>query len=184
MSKITIDYLYKKTYTRAGFSLIELLIVIAIISLFGFLVFSMLEKSEMAPEPYNIKELKSAIGEMRSKDAELICINKCTQCSILTSGGGKPSKIKSNLKEIQAYILDNRDNPQKLDFGRMDDNPICLRFRYYANGSTTQIILESEEKFFYFPSYFGEVEVFDSIDEAADRWVGDMKVLRNRGDYY
>ncbi len=138
----------------------------------------------MAPEPYTIKNLKDAFIDNNSDDAELICIDKCTQCFVSSIGSGKSQEIASNLKEIQAYILDNGDNPQRIEFGRLDDDPICLRFRYYVNGSSTQIILESEEKFFYFPSYFGEVEVFESIDEAVDRWVSDMKILRNRGDYY
>lgn len=144
----------------------------------------MLKNIESAPDPYTIKELKNVLGNANTREAELVCIDKCTQCFVVASGGGKMEDIATNLKEIQAYILDNRDNPQRIEFGRLDDHPICLRFRYYSNGSTTQIILESEEKFFYFPSYFGEVEVFESIDEAADRWISDMKVLKDRGNYY
>jgi prepilin-type N-terminal cleavage/methylation domain-containing protein len=167
---------------RKGFSLIELLIVIAIISLFGFLIFDFLKKAEVKQDPYSIKNLKKAFQGLSS--AELVCIDKCARCFIHSPGNDKMQEISSELKNIQAYIVDDSDNPQKVDFGRLDDHSICLRYRYYSNGSTTQIILESEEKFFYFPSYFGEISIHESAEDAAQAWVGDTKVLTSKGNYY
>ena len=167
---------------KKGFSLIELLIVIAIISLFGFLIFDFLKKAEIKQDPYTIKNLQKILRNQG--DVELICINKCTQCFTRTPGSQALQETGSDLKETQAYTVDKSDNPQKIEFGRLKDRPICLRYRHYANGSGTQIILESEEKFFYFPSYFGEVSVHDSAEDAAETWVKDTKILRNRGNYY
>ena len=167
---------------KKGFSLIELLIVIAIISLFGFLIFDFLKKAEIKQDPYTIKNLQKILRNQG--DVELICINKCTQCFTRTPGSQALQETGSDLKEIQAYTVDKSDNPQKIEFGRLKDHPVCLRYRHYANGSSTQIILESEEKFFYFPSYFGEVSVHDSAEDAAEAWVKDTKILRNRGNYY
>ena len=165
-----------------GFSLIELLIVIAIISLFGFMVFGSMKKSELKPKPYSIKNLKKVFKT--SSDAELVCVDKCTQCFVITTNHANTQKVKSDLKKIEAYILDSDDSPQKIDFGRMNDHPICLRFHYYTNGSTSQIILESEEKFFYFPSYFGKISIHDSLDDAADTWIQNTKLLTSKGNYY
>ena len=167
---------------RKGFSLIELLIVIAIISLFGFLIFDFLKKAEIKQDPYTIKNLKKTF--QHAGDAELLCIDKCSQCFLTSSGKEQMQKVPSELKEIHAYIVDKDEHPQKVDFGRMDDHPICLRFRHYANGSTTQIILESEEKFFYFPSYFGDISVHESAEEAAEQWIGETKLLGSQGSYY
>jgi prepilin-type N-terminal cleavage/methylation domain-containing protein len=167
---------------RKGFSLIELLIVIAIISLFGFLIFDFLKRAEVKQDPYSIKNLKKTFQSLG--DAELICINKCAQCFMRSPGSDGMQEVSSELKKIQAYIVDGSDNPQKVDFGRLDDHRICLRYKYYSNGSTTQIILESEEKFFYFPSYFGEVSTHESAEDAAQAWVGDTKVLTSKGNYY
>ncbi len=167
---------------KKGFSLIELLIVIAIISLFGFLVFDFLKKSEVKQDSYTINNLQKILRGQG--DVELICINKCTQCFMRAPGSEALQEIGSDLKEIQAYTVDKSDNPQKIEFGRLKDRPVCLRYRHYANGSNTQIILESEEKFFYFPSYFGEVSVHDSAEDAAEAWIKDTKIPRNRGNYY
>ncbi len=167
---------------KKGFSLIELLIVIAIISLFGFLVFDFLKKAEIRQDPYTIKNLQKILRDQG--DVELICINKCTQCFTRAPGSKTLQETGSDLKKIQAYTVDKSDNPQKIEFGRLKDRPVCLRYRHYANGSSTQIILKSEEKFFYFPSYFGEVSVHDSAEDAAEAWIKDTKILRNRGNYY
>jgi hypothetical protein len=101
-----------------------------------------------------------------------------------TPGSDTMQEVSSDIKETYVYIVDRRDNPQKVDFGRLDDHPICLRYKHYSNGSTTQIILESEEKFFYFPSYFGEISIHESAEDAAQAWVGDTKVLTSKGNYY
>jgi len=167
---------------KKGFSLIELLVVIAIISLFGFLIFDFLKKVEIKQDPYSIKNLKE-IFKNRG-DVELLCINKCRQCFIHTPGNDTMQEADSDLKALQAYTVDSNDNPQKLEFGRFQDHRICLRYRHYANGSNTQIILESEGKFFYFPSYFGEVTVHESAEDAAEAWIKGSKVLKNRGSYY
>jgi len=167
---------------KKGFSLIELLIVIAIISLFGFLVFDFLKKSEEKQDPYTIKNLQKILQD--HGDMELICIDKCTQCFTRTPGSDTLQETPSQLKDIQAYVLDKNDNPQKITFGRLKDRPICLRYRHYANGSSTQIILESEEKFFYFPSYFGKISVHASAEDAAGAWIKNTEILKDQGNYY
>lgn len=167
---------------KKGFSLIELLIVIAIISLFGFLVFGFLKKVEIKQDPYSIKNLKT-IFKNRG-DIELLCIDKCTQCFTHAHGSDTMQETSSDLKALQAYTVDKNDNPQKIEFGRFRDHHICLRYKHYANGSNTQIILESEGKFFYFPSYFGEVSVHESAEDAAEAWVKGTRILRSKGNYY
>ena len=173
-----------KATIRGGFSLIELLIVIAIISLFGFLVFGSLKKAEAArAEDRGIADLKKAAKNIGA-NSELICINKCKKCYMSPFGSPKLTEVASHLKPLTAYILDKNDNPEELDFNRVDDNPICLRFKYYANGSSSQMIIESEEKFYYFSSYFGDVKEFETLQEAAEEWLKYTEIVTNKGDYY
>lgn len=167
---------------RKGFSLIELLIVIAIISLFGFLVFGSLKQAAIKPDPYTIKNLQKILQD--SGDVELLCVDKCAKCFTHTLGGDSMQETASDLKMLQAYTVDKHGDPQQIEFGRYKDHKICLRYRHYNNGSSTQIILESEGKFFYFPSYFGEVTVHESAEDAAEAWISGTQILKDKGNYY
>ncbi len=167
---------------KRAFSLIELLIVIAIISLFGFLAFSTLKTSAQKQVIYKISNLKKLFKSTEHK--ELICIDKCKKCYARDEGSEKLSEIKSDISPLKAYIVDKDDNPRKIDFGKYDDHHICLRFIHYSNGSSSQLIVESNGKFFYLPSFFGKTESFDSLDEATKEWTKDSRLLTDQGNYY
>lgn len=167
---------------RRAFSLIELLIVIAIISVVGFLVFSSLKTSAIKKKPFTVENLKKQFSP--TDDKELICIDKCTKCYTRVSGDAKLNEIKTDISALQAYIVDKDNNPSKADFGKLNDHKICLRFIHYPNGSSTQMIIESKGSFYYFPTYFGEVKKFDTLEEAAQEWTKGSKVLTDQGGYY
>jgi len=166
----------------SAFSLIELIIVILIASLFAGLVFSQIASSKPKEKKVGIRMLKKAVTQLAGTEADLVCTDECRQCRVITEGKG--SEIGSQLKPLKAYILDDGGSPKEIDFGRMDDRKICLRFHYYSNGSTSQMILESEEKFYFVPSYFGEVETFDSLSAATDRWRRYRDQLDTLGTYF
>ena len=164
-----------------GFSLIELIIVILIASLFAALIFSRVSFATRKQEKVGIRQLKKA-GVVPPGDAQLICRGRCRRCVVVMEG--KQSEIPSRFKELKGYILDDGGNPKEVDFGRIRDRKICLRFYYYANGSTSQMILESEGKFYFVPSYFGEIEAFDSLDGAVERWTHYRSQLDSMGTFF
>jgi prepilin-type N-terminal cleavage/methylation domain-containing protein len=181
MPKIT-----SRPYTSAtlmpGFSLIELIIVILIASLFAALIFNNISFGTKKKQKVGIHQLKEGAATKQGGDAELICTDKCRHCAVLT--GGSQTAVESQLKPLTAYILDDSGNPQKIDFGRIKNKKVCLRFHYYPNGSTSQMILESGEKFYFLPSYFGEVEVFDDVDGAVERWQKYRDQLDSMGTFF
>ena len=172
----------RPTTTRSAFSLIELIIVILIASLFAALVFSSVSFGKPKEKKVGIRALKEAAASRAGGDADLVCTDACKTCSLIVDH--KAHSIGSQLKPLVAYILDEGGSPQEIDFGRMKDEKVCLRFHYYANGSTSQMILASEEKYYFLPSYFGEVEVFDSLSAATERWKQYRDQLDTMGTYY
>jgi len=164
-----------------GFSLIELIIVILIASLLAAVIFSRVSFQTHTEQKVGIRKLKER-QKAAPPEGELVCIKKCKECYYVVKG--KRTPVGSQLKPLEAYILDDGGTPQSIDFGRMDDQKICLRFHYYPNGSTSQMILESEEKAYFVPSYFGEVEVFESVDDAAQRWMQYRKQLDGMGTFF
>ncbi len=116
------------------------------------------------------------------RDTELVCIDKCSQCSLVSNG--KSTDVNSQFKELKAYILDDGGDPQEIDFGRAKDKKVCLRFHYYPNGSNSQMIIESDEKYYFIPSFFGDVAVYDDMDSAVSRWLRYRNQLDSMGTFY
>ncbi len=165
-----------------GFSLIELIIVILIASLFAALIFSNIQFGAKKKPKVGIPQLKANALTRGAGEATLVCVDHCRKCFL--SLGGKQRSVSSQLPPLTAYILDKSGNAQEIDFGRIKDQKVCLRFHYYANGSTSQMILESKDQFYFLPSYFGEIERFDSLDAATERWTKYRKQLDAMGTFF
>ncbi len=181
MPKINLLSSRSSARTTPGFSLIELIIVILIASLFVALVFNNVNIGAKKEKKVGIQQLQEATNS-NGGERELVCTNDCSECSLVS--GGKATSVGSQLRPLKAYILDDSNNPQEVDFGRIKDKKICLRFHYYANGSTSQMILESDNKYYFVPSYFGKVEVFEDMDSAVSRWTKHRNQLDTMGSYY
>ena len=102
---------------KKGFSLIELLIVILIISTVYFLGFSNIEKSSNKEKALTPLNLKSNIKQSESFRGEgtFVCIDECHSCYLRTNVNS-PFEAYDNsidLYNIEAYTLDNRGHPSQ-----------------------------------------------------------------------
>jgi len=171
-----------------GFSLIELLVVIIIISIVYFLGFSGVEKSENKPKALTALNLKSTImkSDLFTEEATLLCINKCRSC-YLRKGVNSPFQAYEqgiDLKDTQAYTLDERESLLHLEYGRYQDKKICLILDFYKNGSSTQIILKNESGVYFLPAFFEAPQKVDSLEDAKDLWLKNSELVSNSGDFY
>lgn len=173
---------------RQGFSLVELLIVIFIISLVYYLGFSGVELGKAKPKaltPMNLKE-NIVNSEFFSDHATLMCINKCRQC-YLRQGVSSAFEAYSNtidLSNIKAYTIDESNALRRIEYERFNDEKICLVMDFYTNGSSTQIILENEEGAYFLPAFFGKPKRFDSPEDAKTHWLKQSRTVSNSGDFY
>ena len=173
---------------RRGFSLLELIIVVFLISLVYFLVFSSLQKAESKPKALTPLNLKSTLAKagLLTGHTTLLCVDKCRSC-YLRKGPHSDFQAYSNsinLTETQAYTLDEQDNLLRLEYGRYDDKKICLQLDFYPNGSSTQIILKNKSGVYFLPAFFGKPEKTDSIEDAKELWLKNSQLLSNLGDFY
>ncbi|MDQ7047115.1 MAG: prepilin-type N-terminal cleavage/methylation domain-containing protein [Sulfurovum sp.] len=178
----------KRYPKRKGFSLIELLIVILIISIVYFLGFDGIEIGKQRPKPLTPLNLKSNIvsSESFAGQATLLCINKCLTCYLRSniSSGFEEYSSATDLRDIKAYTLDKDNTLMPMEYERYQDKKICLIMDFYSNGSSTQIILEKDDKSYFLPAFFGEPKVFDSAEEAQDYWLRNSTAVSDSGDFY
>jgi len=169
---------------RQGFSLIELLVVISIVSLVYFLGFNGFSVSDIMRSQKSPLDYLKLIST-QEHNGKLICINNCQTCFFKDSLQSQPTKFKDKFdlgKDIVIYKLD-KDELTKVDFGRYQDQKICLIVDYYANGSHTPFVLKNRQKIYFISSFLDEVQEVKSLKEAKTLWQGDIKALHN-GDFY
>lgn len=172
-----------------GFSLLELIIVVLIISLMGFILFSSAIKEQQKrdisdPTTLSLTLRDSFKGE---GDIELFCINKCKNCYIMKEDGEiSPYEGNINLGEnVEVHILDKNNHFIQIDeIGRIDDKKVCLRYQLYANGSTTKMVILNSQGIYYLPSYFGKAQKVKDMEEAKELWIKEEYSLRDSGSFY
>jgi len=168
---------------RRAFTLLELLIVILLLSIFAFMVFGSMKRQARKPSEPKVTELRRLVRQEGTGDRELFCVDECRRCMI-RERGGKERTFAVHFPPLVAYGLDRGGQPRRLEFGRWHDKKVCLRFWMRANGSNDQMILESGGSYYFVPAYFGTIETFGTLEAARDRWLRDADALRDRGDYY
>ena len=178
----------KRDKFQRGFSLIELLIVIFIISLVYYLGFSGVELGKQKPKALTPLNLKETIvnSEFFNGHATLMCVNKCRKCYLrkgLTSSFLAYTN-KIDLTNIEVYTLDTRESLKQMEYARYNDEKICLIMDFYNNGSSTQMILKNEDGAYFLPAFFGEAKKFDSPEDAKTYWLSKSEKVSDSGGYY
>ena len=173
---------------QKAFTLIELIIVVMIISLVGFLVFSEVVKQTKKPEKLEPLTLPSTLKRLFpiAEDIEFFCIQESTDCYIAKGADIIPYEGAVAFgKNLKVFVVD-RDNQlvHLEDFGRIKDQKITLRYTLYANRSTSQMILSNDAGVYYLPTYFGEPKEVEDLGTAKELWIKEEYNLRDSGNYY
>lgn len=171
-----------------GFSLIELLVVILIVSVVYFLGFGEFGFTKAKPKPLTPMNLKAEIlkSKMYESEATLICLDKCRTCYLRSkfSSAFQPYPNALDLKELKVYALDESDALVRIEYGRYQDQDICLMIDFNHNGSSTQVILENQNGAYFLPSFFGKTLRFNSPEEAREYWLKKSYSLSDSGAFY
>lgn len=173
---------------HSAFSLLELIVVVLIVSLIGFLVFSSAIKQQTKTEILDPTTLPTTLRKtfQGQGDVELFCIKKCTECYV--AQGKQITAYDGGIqfgKNVEIHRLDeNNQFVEQDELGRIKDKKICLRYHLYPNGSTTQMVISNDQGIYYLPSYFGEAQKVADMEEAKALWIKDQYDLRDSGSFY
>ena len=178
----------KRYNVHKGFSLIELLIVILIVSIVYFLGFEGLEMGKKKPKALTPLNLKSTIlsSELFTGQATLLCIDQCRSCYLRPDLSSAFEEYTSpiDLTNIEAYTIDRYDSLAPIEYGRYQDKKICLIMDFFKNGSSTQIILKNDSGSYFLPAFFGEPQHFSSPEEAKEHWLRNHTLASDSGAFY
>jgi len=173
---------------HSAFTLLELIVVVLIISLVGFLVFSTAIKQQTRVKPLDPTTLPSTFREsfQGQGDVELFCVSKCKECYVVQGKQISPYDGGTKFgKNVEIHKLDDDNHFVKIDeLGRVKDKEICLRYHLYPNGSTTQMVISNDQGIYYLPSFFGKAKKVSDMEEAKSLWIKDQYSLSDSGSFY
>ena len=171
---------------RQAFSLLELLIVIAIISLTYMLVFSSMQRTQNEPKALMADNLKATLGEqgLLHTDSELFCLDKCQKCYLYQDDETTEYEGDLALDDLTVYQMGRDEKLEKVDFGRYQDHPVCLRFALHHNGSSSQMVIRNKTGIYYLPVLFGKTIKTASLEEAETLWLKYTDLLADSGGFY
>jgi hypothetical protein len=149
----------------------------------ALLVFASMKDRETTRKVPDIRHIKAFVSPVPPGGTELVCIEDCRQC-VLIDETNRPKEIEGLGARVDGYVLGADGEARRIDFGRFGDRKVCLRFHFYGNGSTSQMILKWKGKYYFIPAFFGAVKSFPDLREAVNHWREKNHMIQSPGDYY
>lgn len=175
-----------KNKSKSAFTLIELLIVILIISLIYGLTLSYYTSSDTKThQKITSSTLKEILQDTYNQQKIMfLCTNDCTSCYIKKNGNFTKYENDIDLRGTTAYTINRYDELKKINYGKYKDEPICLIFNIYQNGSSSQIILSNNQKSYFLPAYGKAPLGAKSPEDAKALWLENSYAVSKYGDFY
>ena len=119
----------------------------------------------------NLKEYLTSFPHQR--DVEIICIDKCLNCSIFVDANKTKDIGRFLNSDVKRYRYDFYDGYVKIEnnvfFNEEDiEEEVCFSYKLNQDDIGEQVLIKYNDKFYNFSSYFTDVEIYNSLDEATD----------------
>lgn len=161
---------------KRGFTLIELIVVILLITVTYFLIFSnssfKIKKDEIKLSLDNLQEVLIKDFQFQ-KEIAFLCIEEGFECFIKIDGVLNEESIVKNFFKNKPSVYEYNKEQKILEFRQVNINNLNqnIIFELKINGDykINEFILDTdEEKVYVFNSIFKEPKVFNSLNEVLD----------------
>lgn len=161
---------------RHAFVLFELVIVLLIMGIIYALATAQFQNPLLLKKDdiFNLKERLALFKNKPYDHIRLICF-KDKETSCLIEKNGELIIDKYSIPEnIQFYRFDQENRQtenlfEKKRIGKIYQKEVKFIFSLFPNGSNTSGIFEVENKYYTYPAFFGEVEVYLTMEEAINQ---------------
>ena len=161
---------------RKGFTLIELIIVIILISISYYLIFSnsnfKIENEKNSVSLTNIK--KYLLNNFKFEDElSLVCINENLVCYVKIDGIINEELKIENFFKTKPDVYEYNKDEQIIDYESIDiDNisqDVIFELKINSDYKTNEIVVDTlNDKVYLFNSIFNEVKVYPSLQEVFE----------------
>jgi len=150
------------------------MIVIVLIGIVYGSVINVFERYKEKSMDVSLMSLEKYMqGFAHNNHVSLVCIKQCEECLLFVD-----KKFIQNVtpfvdKNIELYKYNKDLGVQSLGllpYFRSDDKEeeTCFRYEIHPDGSRTEMIVKNTDGVYAFPSFFGSVKRYISLDEAIE----------------
>lgn len=107
----------------------------------------------------------------------LVCIKRCEECLLFVNEEFKQNVTPFIDNDTELYRYDKDTGVKKLEImpyfrSEGQEEEACFRYDIHPDGTRTEMIVKDKKEVYAFPSYFGTVKKFESLDEAIEQHSG------------
>ena len=160
---------------KKGFTLLELMLVIVLIGIVYGSVINVFERYKEKAIDVSLMSLEKYMQSFsHNNHVSLVCIKRCEECLLFVNEKFNQNVTPFIEKDVELYRYDKDAGVKKLEMmpyfrseGQEED--VCFRYDIHPDGSRTEMIVKNKKEVYTFPSYFGSVKKYESLDEAIEQ---------------
>ena len=159
---------------RKGFTLLELMMVILIMGLVYGLVINVFDRYKEKSIDVTLMSLENYMKSFyHNNKVSLICIKECNECLLFINDTFKKNVTPFISKNVEVYHFDKDIGVREIGFSpyfpaENQEEKVCFQYDIQADGSRSEMIVKHEKKIYDFPSYFGSVRQYTSLNELIE----------------
>lgn len=157
---------------RKAFTLIELMLVVLIIGLVYSLALSSLQKVGKGEVKLSLENLETSLLEYHNNNhVEYVCIDRCERCYLFVDS--KEIKTLESVvnNDVRLYRFDVVYGSRELELPAYfnadnQEEQACFRYEIFADGSRTEMMVETDKKVVDFAGKYHKTTVYESLSDA------------------
>lgn len=161
---------------KKAFTLIELLLVVVIIGVIYGLVINSMQRINDKEASLSFETLPSFLETLYQQNhVAFVCIDNCRECAVYVDGE-KVKEVDSFLQEervLRFWRFDANLGTQELRFRPIFDEDdrefdVCFRYEIFKDGSSTEMIVETQKQSYDYRGLFHKVARFPSLQALEE----------------
>ncbi len=161
---------------KKAFTLIELLLVVVIIGVIYGLVINSMQRINDKEASLSFETLPSFLETMYQQNSvAFVCIDNCKECALYVD--------EEKIKDVDSFMAEERVlrfwrfdanlGTQELRFSPIFDEDdrgfdVCFRYEIFQDGSSSEMIVETEKKSYDYRGLFNKVGRYSSLQAAEE----------------
>ncbi len=161
---------------KKAFTLIELLLVVVIIGVIYGLVINSMQRVNDQESSLDFASLPAFLQSMhRQNSVALVCTDNCKACALYIDNA-KVKEVEPFMKDerkLAFWSFDANAGMQELRFTPIFDeddreHDVCFRYEIFKDGSSSEMIVETEKQSYDYRGRFHRVERLPRLDAIEE----------------